>query len=239
MKASHTMIAGLALALASAGASAAGAPDPRFFPAPGLYKIETRQDSTAHNPAGKAQSRTAVDAATGAGNTSYRRIDGVAGSFATPGDGPQQVCIRPVKAGSLPQGMQIDGCSAGKGQVVGDSMVSSSSCPWGKVETRIRRIDARTWETTAHTTMTGAPSVADTAGGLLAMRRAAEKMAKEGTAEERAEARAFLEESKGLEAELQKHQKAALPAAAMKSGAGPVQEYRTVQRMTRIGDCKG
>lgn len=227
------MLAILPAALAVPAGAASTVPDARFHPAPGLYKLETLSDATAHQPAGRVQSRTAVDAATGAASTQFRRLDGSTGGHALPGDGPQQVCIRPLKAASLPQGMQVDGCRATPGRVVGDSMVATNTCPWGKVETRIRQVDARTWETTAHTVITGAPSAAATGAGLMAMRSMAEKMAKEGTPEQRAEAREFLANSQGLEAELAKHGQAPLPPAA-----APVQETRTVQRMVRIGDCK-
>lgn len=223
----------------SLAAHAAKTPDPRFFPAPGLYRIQTLVDTAAHSPAGQAKARTVTDAATGAAETQYRRIDGATGAYATPGAGPDQVCIGPVSTTALPPSLQIDGCKAGKGAVVGDSMVSSSICPWGKVESRIRQIDGKTWETITRTAITGAASVADSAGGLLAMRKMAEKMAKEGTPEQRAEAREFLAASTGLEGELQRHQGAA-PAKAPSGAAGAsLQEYRNVQRMTRIGDCKG
>jgi len=230
-----------ALFLMALPASAAAAPDARFFPAPGLYRIQTVTNTTAHSPAGKSQARSVVNAATGAAATQYRGIDGKEGGYATPGVGPEQVCIRPLKASALPQSLQIDGCKAGKGQVVGDSMVASSSCPWGKVETRIRQIDGKTWETTALTSISGATGVADSAGGLLAIRKMAEKMAKEGTPEQRAEAREFLAASNGLEGELQKHQKAAVsmtvPVGAMLASKAARQEYKTVQRMTRVGNC--
>jgi len=224
---------------------AAAAPDARFFPPPGLYRIQTVTDTTAHSPAGQANSRSVINATTGVATTKYRGIDGKQGDYATPGVGPEQVCIRPVKASALPQSLQIDGCKAGKGQVVGDSMVASSSCPWGKVETRIRQITDKTWETTALTSISGAATVADSAGGLLAMRKMALKMAKEGTPEQRAEAQEFLTASNGLEGELQKHKRAAMSMTAppgavntMQASKATRQEYSTVQHMTRIGDCK-
>lgn len=234
-----------ALFLMALPASNAAAPDARFFPAPGLYRIQTVTDTTAHSPAGKAQARSVVNAATGAAATQYRGIDGKEGGYAMPGTGPEQVCIRPLRASSLPQPLHVDGCKAGKGQVVGDSMVASSSCPWGKVETRIRQIDSKTWETIALTSISGAAGVADSANGLLAMRKMAEKMAKEGTPEQRAEAQEFLAASNNLEGELQKHHKAAVSmtappgaVAAMQAGVAARQEYKTVQRMSRVGDCK-
>jgi hypothetical protein len=236
----------LFLMMVPASAASAPVPDVRFFPAPGLYRIQTVTDTAALSPAGKAHARSVVNAATGAAVTQYRGIDGKEGAYATPGVDPGQVCIRPVKASALPQSLQIDGCKAGKGRVVGDSMVASSSCPWGKIETSIRQIDGKTWETTALTSISGTAGVADSAGGLLAMRKMAEKMAKEGTPEQRAEAQEFLAASNGLEGELKKHQTAAVSmtappgaVATMQAGATARQEYKTVQRMTRVGDCKG
>ncbi|KQQ91769.1 hypothetical protein ASF77_07510 [Massilia sp. Leaf139] len=229
------IIAGaLALALGAGGASAA---DTRYLLPPGQYQIETVSDSSLANPAGSVGARTVTDGATGNIQAQVRRADGSRGSYALAGDGAQQVCIRPVKTVDIPKELLADGCTAGKGQVVGNQMVSVNSCSWGQVKTSLRQVDAKTWESTTESVFTGPPTRADTAGGLAFMRAMAEKMAKEGNAQERAEAERSLALFKQMQAGAKDLPPA--PMAAMKTGGAGAATQKTTQRLTRLGDCKG
>lgn len=244
MNAFHLTVGAFALACVADAAVAAAPPASatRFVPAPGLYKIEDVHELTASGPGGSVQRRTTTDPSSGDVDATFRRQDGSGGRFGVAGDGPQQVCIKPVKAARLPAGIQLDGCNAAQERVVGERLVANTSCPWGKVATSTRRIDARTWETTTDVTFAQDPAGAMSATGHPMLHAMAEQMAKEGSAEDRAAARRYLEEAKKAGAQQKIPSQAQLPpevAAAMKSAGVGARTERSVQRLTRIGDCKG
>jgi len=234
-----SLLGGL-LALAAAGAGAA--PDTRYMPPPGLYQVDIVSERRLDSPAGTPQDRSTIDGASGAVATRFRRADGSEGSHAVAGEGAQRVCIKPVKSVEMPKELLGAGCTIGKGQVVGGQMVATNSCPWGKVKTSMRQVDARTWETIVESAIVRAPSAAEAAGGLAFVRSMAEKMAREGNPQERAEAQRALANFRQMEAAGKNMPQATLPpqaAAAMGGQGAAALQQKVVQRLTRIGDCKG
>lgn len=237
----HTRFSLLAALLAVASGAGA-APDTRYMPPPGLYQVEIVSERSVDSPAGTVQDRSTVDAATGAVDTRFRRADGSQGRHTVAGDGAQRVCIRPVKSVEVPKELLGAGCTVGKGQVVGQHMVATNTCPWGQVKTSMRQVDARTWETVVESAIVRAPTGAEAAGGLAFVRSMAEKAAREGNPQERAEAQRALANFKQMEAGMQGMPKAGLPpqAAAAMGGRGTAAlQQKVVQRLTRVGDCKG
>lgn len=67
------------------------------------------------------------------------------------GDAPVEMCLKPTGTVSVPPGMEIGGCDTNKPRIVGVSLAWTHSCPWGKVDMAMRRIDSSTWETTSNT----------------------------------------------------------------------------------------
>lgn len=152
------------------------------------------------------------------------------------------MCIRPVKTVDMPKELLADGCKAAKGEVVGDRMVSLNTCSWGQVRTTMRRLDAKTWESTTESVLTGPPSAGEAAGSAAFMRSMAEKMAREGNPQERAEAQRSLAFFKQMQANAAAMPKTGLPPpapAAMQPGQGGAMQQKSVQRLTRVGDCQG
>ncbi|QNA98954.1 hypothetical protein [Massilia sp. Se16.2.3] len=198
-------------------------------------------DTSRSDAAGSPDIRSVTDPRTGNVDSRFRRSDGSRGSYAVAGEGPQRVCIRPVKTVDIPRELLKDGCKAAKGEVVGDSMVSVNDCPWGRIKTTLRRLDEKTWESVTESVIKRPPLGSEAAGGLPFLRAMAEKMAREGNAQERAEAQRSLALFKQMQASASEMGQADIPpeaAAAMRSGRGAL-EQKTVQRLTRIGACQG
>lgn len=239
MNQARNALRALVLAVASNAALAA---DTSYMPPPGLYQVEIVSERSVNSPAGAVQDRSTVDAATGAVDTRLRRADGSQGRYAVEGDGAQRVCIKPVKSVEVPKELLGAGCTVGKGQVLGQQMVATNSCPWGKVKTSMRQVDAKTWETVVESAIVRAPTGAEAAGGLAFVRSMAEKMVREGNPQERAEAQRTLANFKQMETAAKNLPETELPpqaVAAMGGHGAAALQQRVVQRLTRLGDCKG
>ncbi|MCC2961611.1 hypothetical protein LK540_14365 [Massilia sp. IC2-278] len=231
----RSTFAGAAALLLAAAAAAAAAPDPAYLPPPGLYQFDVVSDLTNHNIGGNTFSHETQDGATGDLNSRSRRKDGSSGSFAAKGKGPMQVCMPATRPGALPKNLAIDGCKASKGQVIGGQMVAVHSCPWGDMKITLRKVDARTWETTTQVVETVDGS--DDAADEHPLREVYEDWVKNGSAEEKAEGRRLLAEARKYEAERKTMPKTVLAPADPKGA--PLFEEKSVIRLTRLGDCKG
>lgn len=229
-----TIAGAVALGLVITSASAAAAPDPAYLPPPGLYQVDVVTDRVSHSAGGKTTTRRTEDGASGAQKNQFRRSEGKAGSYAVGGAGPNRMCLGPTAPGALPKNLKIDGCNASKGQVIGGQMVAMHSCPWGKMKLSMRKVDARTWETT-----TEMSEVANGGGDnhLHPLRDVYEEMARSSDPKERAEGKKLLAEAKQFEEEMKDAPRDDVAAGGPTMG-GLVAQQKSVIRMTRVGDCK-
>ena len=228
-----TLTGAVALALAAA---APAAPDTRYLPPPGLYQIDIVSDQAVHNRnGGTMKSHDRYDGKSGGVDTQFQRIDGSRGSYSLKGTGPNRICIEPVKPGGLPKSLVVDGCKATKGVVTNGEMNAVHTCPWGTMNISMRQIDAKTWQTTVQRIKTGSASE-DSGDFEDPMQESMEYMLKHGNAEERAEAKRYLAESKKFAEEMKRAPKSD-PGPG--EGGGSRKEEKSVMRLTRIGDCKG
>lgn len=228
----HILAGAIALALAAA---AAAATDTRYLPPPGLYQVDIVSDHAVHDRNGTRKSHDRYDGRSGGVDTQFQRADGSRGSYALKGAGPNRTCIEPVKPGGLPKSLVVDGCKATKGVVTNGEMNAVHSCPWGTMNISMRQIDAKTWQTTVQRVRTG--SVPEDSGDFEdPLKESMEHMLKHGNAEERAEAKRYLAESKKFAEEMKGAPK---PDLGPDAGGGSRKEEKSVMRLTRIGDCKG
>lgn len=231
MRTPYRIAGAMALTLAN---TAANATDTRYLPPPGLYQVDIVSEQAVHDSSGTRKSHDRYDGKSGGVNTRFQRIDGSRGSHALKGTGPNRTCIEPVKPGGLPKSLVMDGCKATKGVVTNGEMHAVHTCPWGTMNISMRQIDAKTWQTTVQRVKTGsAPE--DDGDFEDPLKESMEHMLKHGNAEERAEAKRYLAESKKFAEEMK---------SAPKPDLGPVdggsrKEEKSVMRLTRIGDCKG
>jgi hypothetical protein len=222
-----TLIALSALAVAGV----ANAADD-YAPPPGLYRVDT--DSTMSKPGGTLLTvQTNENGATGGVTRS-----GSGGVAATTrqyrGEGPVTVCVKaPLKempAELVPAGA----CSSSAPVVRGGVATFKSSCAFGDITTTMRKVDAKTWESVTHTVQ---KSLTGGAGGIAAnismMRAGLERQAKEGTPEQREEARQAL-------AQFEQYKAAVKTAGAAEAGAATrsatISDSVMTSRMTRIAD---
>ena len=228
----YTLAGALALGLV---ATAVAAPEPAYLPPPGLYQIDVVSDRVSHSPGGKTTTRETVDGATGAQKSQFRRSEGKTGSHATAGAGPNRICLGPTAPGALPKNLKVDGCNASKGQVIGGQMVATHSCPWGNIKLSMRKVDAKTWETTTEMTETSLPSGNNRVHPL---RDVYEEMARSKDPKVRAEGKEMLAEAKKAEEELKDAPLDDLPMEGAAMRGAPLEQQKSVMRMTRLGDCK-
>ncbi|MBV7534166.1 hypothetical protein KW842_00150 [Duganella sp. sic0402] len=211
-----------------------------FMPPPGLYRVDT--DSQMNTAGGTPVSvQTRENGATGGITRSGSVNGGPSSTQQYQGDGPVTVCVK-AGAKEVPAQMVQAGCTSAPAVVSGGVATFKSSCGFGDITTTMRKIDAKTWgsETRIAQKNVGA-SPQGAAGTLSIVRAGLERAMKEGTPEQRAEARQAL-------AQFEKNKDsfardvAANAAAAKAAGISPnatMFENVTTSRMTRIADSCG
>lgn len=204
-----------------------------FTPPPGLYRVDT--DNTSTSTGGTPVSvQTRENGATGA-VTHTGSVDGGASSTRQyQGDGPVTVCVKaPLK--TVPPEMLPGGCTSSPAVVSGGVATFKSSCGFGDITTSMRKLDARTWESVTRVTQKSVTGgAAGVASNISMMRAGLERQAKEGNAEQRAEAKQALARFEEYKAAVGK------AGAAAGAGGAAISESVTSSRMTRIADsCSG
>ncbi len=223
----------LACALGFAAVAGVAHAADEYAPPPGLYRVDT--DNLMGKPGGTPLTmQTRENGATG-GVTRSGSVNGAAAKTRQyQGEGPVTVCVKaPLKA--VPAELVPAGaCPSAAPVVRGGVATFKSSCEFGDITTTMRKVDAKTWETVTHTVQ---KSMSGGAGGVAAnismMRAGLERQAKEGTPEQREEARQAL-------AQFEQYKAAVNTAGAAEAGAGTrgatISDSVMTSRLTRVAD---
>lgn len=211
-----------------------------FTPPPGLYRVDT--DNTMTSGGGNPVSvQTRESGATGGVTRTGSVNGGPASTQQYQGEGPVTVC---VKAGTkqVPAQMVQAGCTSAPAVVGGGVATFKSSCEFGDVTTTMRKVDARTWESVTRVAQKNAAVSSQGVAGTMGMIRAGlERAVREGTPEQRAEAKQALAEFEKNKASIGRDV-TAHAAEAKAAGVNPnatMFENVTTSRMTRIADSCG
>ena len=223
-----TLIALAALAVAGV----ANAADD-YAPPPGLYRVDT--DNMMSKP-----DRTPLTVQTRENGASggVTRSGSVNGAAATTrryqGEGPVTVCVKAPLTAVPAELVPAGACPSSAPVVRGGVATFKSNCEFGDITTTMRKVDAKTWESVTHTVQ---KSMKGGTGGIAAnismMRAGLERQVKEGTPEQREEAREALAQFEQYKAAV-KTAGAAEAGVAMRGAA--ISDSVMTSRMTRIAD---
>lgn len=210
-----------------------------FTPPPGLYRVDT--DNTMTSGGGNPVSVQMRESGATGSVTRTGSVNGVPRSTQQyQGEGQVTVCVQ-AGAKELPAQMAQAGCTSAPAVVSGGVATFKSSCGFGDVITTMRKVDARTWESVTRVAQKSAAASPQGAGTMSMIRAGLERATKEGTPEQRAEAKQAL-------ASFDKDKESISKAFADKAGdaraAGvnpdaAMFENVTTSRMTRIADSCG
>lgn len=168
------------------------------------------------------------------------KIEVKSDQYTLAGMGPGSMCVKPMHSIVIPNDMLANNCTLTKGQVVSGQVMMQLSCPWNRVVTKTRKVNADVWETTVDTVTQRGPDRTDIGASMAQIKYMAQQIASQGNDEERAEAREFLANEHRLESRMKNNVKPPLsPKVIELMAANAGTRTVVVQRMTRTGDCKG